>query len=52
MAGFVTVLAGFVWLPAARVLGWVCFGLVRYVLWVAGVLASTPGTRCIFPTAF
>lgn len=32
MAGFVTVLAGFVWLPAARVLGWVCFGLVRYVL--------------------
>ena len=40
MAGFVTVLVGFVWLPAARVLGWVCFGLVRYVLWVAGVLAS------------
>ena len=32
MAGFVTVLVGFVWLPAARVLGWVCFGLVRYVL--------------------
>ena len=40
MAGFVTVLVGFVWLPAARVLGWVCFGLVRYVLWAAGLLAS------------
>lgn len=39
MAGFVTVLVGFVWLPAARVLGWVCFGLVRYVLWAAGLLA-------------
>lgn len=50
--GLVTVLAGFVWLPAARVLGWVCFGLVRYVLWVAGVLASTPGHAVYFPTAF
>ena len=43
MAGFVTVLVGFVWLPAARVLGWVCFGLVRYVLWVSGSAGSTTG---------
>lgn len=52
MAGFVTVLAGFVWLPAARVLGWVCFGLVRYVLWVAGVLASAPGHAVYFSNGF
>lgn len=52
MAGFVTVLVGFVWLPAARVLGWVCFGLVRYVLWVAGVLASAPGHAVYFSNGF
>ena len=52
MAGFVTVLAGFVWLPAARVLGLVCFGLVRYVLWVAGVLASAPGHAVYFSNGF
>ena len=52
MAGFVTVLAGFVCLPAARVLGWVCFGLVRYVLWVAGVLASAPGHAVYFSNGF
>lgn len=52
MAGFVTVLVGFVWLPAARVLGWVCFGLVRYVLWAAGLLASVPGHAVYFSNGF
>lgn len=52
MAGFVTVLVGFVWLPAARVLGWVCFGLVRYVLWAAGLLASVPGHAVYFSNWF
>lgn len=49
MAGFVTVLVGFVWLPAARVLGWVCFGLVRYVLWAAGLLARMSVERLLLP---
>ena len=35
-----------------RVLGWVCFGLVRYVLWVAGVLASAPGHAVYFSNGF
>lgn len=38
MASFVTVLAGFVWLPAARVLGWAAYGLIHAVLWIAWVL--------------
>ena len=32
--------------------GWVCFGLVRYVLWVAGVLASAPGHAVYFSNGF
>ena len=35
MASFVTVLAGFAWLPLARVLGWISYGLIRLVLWIA-----------------
>ena len=35
MAAFLTVLAGFLWLPAARILGWVAFGMTRSVLWIA-----------------
>ena len=35
MAAFVTALLGFVWLPLARVLGWLAWLLVRYILWVA-----------------
>ena len=38
MASFVTVLAGFVWLPAARVLGWAAYGLIHAVLWIAWAL--------------
>ena len=38
MASFVTVLAGFVWLPLARALGWISYGLIRLVLWIAYVL--------------
>lgn len=35
MASFVTVLVGFVWLPAARLLGWAAWGLIHAVLWMA-----------------
>ncbi len=38
MASFVTVLAGFAWLPLAQVLGWIAYGLIRLVLWIAYVL--------------
>ncbi len=35
MLAFVATLAGFLWLPAAQVLGWGVWALVRYVLWMA-----------------
>ena len=35
MSAFLTVLLGFVWLPAARLLGWIAFGLIQVVLWLA-----------------
>ena len=35
MASFVTVLAGFAWLPLAKVLGWISYGLIQLVLWIA-----------------
>ncbi len=38
MASFATVLAGFAWLPLARALGWISYGLIRLVLWIAYVL--------------
>lgn len=38
MASFVTVLAGFAWLPLAKALGWISYGLIRLVLWIAYVL--------------
>ncbi len=42
MAGLVSVLLGFVWLPAARLTGWLNWGLVHYVLLVARWLAYLP----------
>ena len=40
MAAFVTVLLGFVWLPLARLLGWISWALVRYILWIANGMMS------------
>ena len=42
MAAFVTTLLGLVWLPLGRLLGWLSFGLVRYILWAARGLAALP----------
>ncbi len=42
MAGFVTVLVGLVWLPAARILGWICWLMVHYVLLVSHLLMRLP----------
>lgn len=42
MAGFVTVLLGFVWLPAAKILGGLSVCLTHYVLWVARKLMALP----------
>lgn len=52
MAGFVTVLLGFIWLPAAQLLGWACVLLVRYVLWIAETLSSLPGHALSFSNQF
>lgn len=38
MSAFVSVLVGFVWLPAARVLGWAAYGLIHLVLWMSYAL--------------
>lgn len=40
MAAFVTTLLGFVWLPLARLLGWISWALVRYILWIANGMMS------------
>ena len=42
MAGLVTVLLGFLWLPAARLTGWVNWGMVRAVLRIARALMHLP----------
>lgn len=43
MAAFVTVLVGFVWLPAAKLLGLAALGLTKYMLLAARLLARLPG---------
>ena len=45
MAAFITTLLGLVWLPLGRVLGWVSFALVKYILWVARTLTALPPRR-------
>lgn len=40
MAAFVTALLGLVWLPLARLLGWISWVLVRYILWIANGMMS------------
>lgn len=42
MAGFLTALLGFVFLPAAQVLGYVCRVLTKLFLWVVGLACAIP----------
>lgn len=42
MAGFLTALLGFVFLPAARVLGYVCRVLTKLFLWVVDLACDIP----------
>ena len=52
MLAFVATLAGFLWLPAARVLGWGVWALVRYVLWMASALTRLPGHALYFSNRY
>lgn len=52
MLAFVATLAGFLWLPAARVLGWGVWVLVRYVLWMASALTRLPGHALYFSNRY
>ncbi len=52
MLAFVATLAGFLWLPAARVLGWCVWALVRYVLWMASALTRLPGHALYFSNRY
>lgn len=51
MAAFVTVLLSFAWLPAAQIVGWVSFALIRYVLWIARLLTGLPWSAVYFANA-
>ncbi|MBQ0038481.1 MAG: DNA internalization-related competence protein ComEC/Rec2 [Clostridiales bacterium] len=42
IVGFVTVLLSFLSLPAAKILGWLCYGCVHDILWVCGLLTRLP----------
>ena len=42
MAGFLTALLGFVFLPAAQVLGYVCRVLIKLFLWVVDLACAIP----------
>ena len=52
MLAFVATLAGFLWLPAAQVLGWGVWALVRYVLWMASALTRLPGHALYFSNRY
>ena len=52
MLAFVATMAGFLWLPAARVLGWGVWALVRYVLWMASALTRLPGHALYFSNRY
>ena len=52
MASFLTVLLGFLWLPAAQFAGWVVWALVRYSLWVARLVMATPGHALYFSNGY
>lgn len=42
MSGFLSTLLGLVWLPLGKLAGWVPFALVKYILWLAGLLTAVP----------
>ena len=52
MVSFLTVLLGFLWLPAAQFAGWVVWVLVRYSLWVARLVMATPGHALYFSNRY
>lgn len=48
MLGFVSLLLSFLWLPLGQLPGWLCYAMVHYTLWVAGLLTSLPGHALYF----
>lgn len=52
MASFLTVLLGFLWLPAAQVVGWLSWLLVHYVLLAARLLMRVPGHALYFTNTY
>jgi len=52
MISFVTVLVGFVWLPAAQTIGWLVWLLVRYCTAVAGMLMAIPHHALYFSNRY
>lgn len=52
MVGLVTVCLGFVWLSAARIVGWLNWGMVRYVLLLARWLMRLPGHALYFSNRY
>ena len=52
MAGLLTVAVGFVWLPAARLLGWVSWLMVHYVLLISHLLMRLPGHALYFTNRY
>lgn len=52
MTGLVTVLMGFVWLPAGQIMGWLCWLMVRYVLLISHLLMRLPGHALYFTNRY
>ncbi len=52
MLSFLLVPLGFVWLPAAQVIGWAVWGLVHYALAVAHGLMRLPGHALYFSNRY
>ena len=52
MVGLVTVLLGFIWLPAARIVGWLNWAMVHYILLVTRWLMGLPGHALYFANRY
>ena len=52
MVGLVTVLLGFIWLPAARIVGWLNWGMVHYILLLVRCLTLLPGHALYFSNRY
>lgn len=52
MVSFMTVLLGFLWLPAAQAVGWLVWLLVRYCTAAAGVLVAIPHHALYFSNRY